>query len=145
MNTPTYEQDFHAWSQQQADLLRGRRFAEIDLDHLIEELDAMGARERRELISRLKVLLAHLLKWQFQPQMQSRSREATIKEQRLSLQDLLDENPSFAVILEHEAIPKAYRLARLLAVKETNLEESTFPEVCPYSLQETSDTGFYPS
>ncbi len=49
------------------------------------------------------------------------------------------------VILEHEAIPKAYRLARLLAVKETNLEESTFPEVCPYSLQETSDTGFYPS
>ena len=75
MNTPTYEQDFHAWSQQQADLLRGHR----------------------------------------------------------------------AVILEHEAIPKAYRLARLLAVKETNLEESTFPEVCPYSLQETSDTGFYPS
>ena len=144
MTTSTYERDFYAWSQEQADLLRAQSFAEIDLDHLIEELDAMGARERRELISRLKVLLAHLLKWQFQPQLRGRSWEATIKEQRLSLQDLVDETPSFEAILEQQAIPKAYRLARLLAVKETNLEECTFPQECPYSLKETRDLDFYP-
>jgi hypothetical protein len=76
--------------------------------------------------------------------LRSRSREATIKEQRLSLQDLMDENPSFAAILERQAIPKAYRLARLLAVTETNLEESTFSEVCPYSLEAIGDLEFYP-
>jgi len=144
MTTSTYERDFHAWSQEQADLLRAQRFAEIDVDHLIEELDAMGARERRELIGRLKVLLAQLLQWQFQPHLRSRSWEATIKEQRLSLQDLVDENPSFEALLEQQAIPKAYRLARLLAVKETNLEESTFPRDCPYSLTETRDLDYYP-
>lgn len=144
MTISSYDRDFHAWSQEQADLLRVQRFAEIDVDHLIEELEAMGARERRELISRLKVLLAHLLKWQFQPQLRSRSWKATIKEQRLSLQDLLEENPSIEALLEQQAIPKAYRLARLLAVKETNLDESTFPEDCPYSLQETRDADFYP-
>ncbi|WP_020506680.1 DUF29 domain-containing protein [Lamprocystis purpurea] len=144
MTVSTYDRDFHAWSQEPADLLRAQRFAEIDLDHLIEDLDAMGARERRELISRLKVLLAQLLKWQFQPQMRSRSWEATIKEQRLSLQDLVDENPGFEALLEQQAIPKAYRLARLFAVKETNLEESTFPRDCPYALTETRDPDYYP-
>lgn len=145
MNTPSYEQDFYAWSQAQAELLRIRRFAEIDVDHLIEELDAMGARERRELINRLKVLLAHLLKWQFQPHRRSRSWAATIKEQRLSIDDLIDENPSLGALLDDQALAKAYRLGRLLAVTETNLEESTFPPTCPYSITVVRDSGFYPT
>jgi len=144
MTSPNYEQDFHAWSQAQADLLRARRFEALDLDHLIEELEGMGARERRELISRLKVLLAHLLKWQYQPHLRSRSWAATIKEQRLSLETLLEDNPSLRASMDQH-VQKAYRMARLLAVKETNLEEHTFPEACPYSLDEIETEDFFPA
>ena len=141
--TSTYEQDFFAWTQQQANLMREHQFDALDLEHLIEEIESMGASERRQLANRLKLLLAHLLKWQYQPHLQSRSWSATIKEQRLSIQDLLDDNPSLRGTLD-VVIPKAYRLARLLAVRETNLEESTFPERCPYSWGQIDDSSFYP-
>lgn len=144
MTISRYEEDFFAWSQEQADLLRGGHYGDIDVDHLVEELESMGARERRELTSRFKVLLAHLLKWQFQPHLRSRSWQATIKEQRLSIQDLLDDNPSLRGDLDQQTA-KAYRLGRLLAVKETNLDESTFPESCPYSRDEIDDERFYPA
>jgi hypothetical protein len=140
----SYERDFYAWSQGQAELLRAGRYGELDADHLIAELESMGARERRELTNRLKVLLAHLLRWQHQPHLRSRSRAATIKEQRLSIQDLLDDNPSLRPLLG-EQIPKAYRSARLLAVRETNLEEETFPENCHHTPVEVLDDDFYPA
>jgi hypothetical protein len=91
----------------------------------------------------LKVLVAHLLKWEYQPRFRSRSGSATLKEQRLSLLDLLEENPSLKSILEAR-LKKAYPLAVLLAVKETNLDESTFPENCPYSLEEILSLDFHP-
>lgn len=143
MAISSYEQDFYAWSQEQADLLRGRRFEALDMDHLIEELESMGARERRELTNRLKVLLAHLLKWQYQAHLRSRSWAATIKEQRMSIEALLDDNPSLHASMDQQ-IAKAYRMARLLAVKETNLEECTFPETCPYALDEIEQEDFFP-
>ena len=144
MSQTGYEQDFHAWSHEQAELLGARRYADLDLDHLIEELEGMGARERRELTNQLKLLLAHLLKWQVQPERRGPSWEATIKEQRLSIEDLLDDNPSLrpAVV---ERLPRAYQLARLLAVKETGLMEASFPQQCPYSATETLDLSFYPA
>jgi len=61
-----YEQDFYAWSEEQAALLRAGRAAEADLDNIVEEIESMGKSERRELISRLTVLLLHLLKWRLQ-------------------------------------------------------------------------------
>lgn len=145
MSVPSYEQDFFAWSQAQAELLRIRRFAGIDVDHLVEELEAMGARERCELIGRLKVLLGHLLKWQFQAHLGSRRWEATIKEPRFSIDDLIDDNPSLGVLLDDQVLARAYRRARLLAVEETNLDESTFPPTCPYSIAEIRENGFYPA
>ena len=145
MTTTSYDQDFYAWSREQAALLRTGRYGELDIDHLMEELESMGARERRELINRLKVLLAHLLKWRFQPERRSRSWEATIKEQRLSVQDLLDDNPSLGAMLEPQIIAKAYRLARLVAVKDTNMEEDSFPQTCPFTWNEISDEDFFPS
>jgi hypothetical protein len=143
MASSRYDQDFHAWTREQADLLRAGRLTALDVEHLLEELDSMGSRERRELTNRLKVLLGHLLKWQFQPERRSRSWEATIKEQRLSLQDLLDDNPSLRPTLP-EQVTRAYRLARLLAVGETNLAESTFPATCPYATEQVTDPDFYP-
>lgn len=144
MNTLSlYERDFYAWTQRQAQLLREGKLAEVDIDHLIEELESIGAGERNQLQSRLKVLLAHLLKWQYQSHLRSRSGSATIKEQRLSLLDLLEENPSLNALLE-QRITKAYRLAVLLAVKETNLEETTFPLECPYSQEQLLNQDYYP-
>lgn len=143
MSSSSYDRDFHAWTREQADMLRSGRLAALDVEHLVEELESMGSRERRELTSRLKVLLAHLLKWQYQPQRRSRSWEATLKEQRLSLQDLLDDNPSLRPTLP-EQIARAYRLGRLLAVRETDLDESTFPAACPYSPEQVTETDYLP-
>lgn len=139
----SYEHDFYRWTQEQADLLRQGRLSAIDVDHLIEELETMGARERRELINRLKVLLGHLLKWRYQPERRSRSWRATIDEQRLSLDDLLDDNPSLRPTLDEQLI-KAYRLGRLLAVKETDLDEDTFPSRCPFALADVLAKDRYP-
>ena len=68
MSTKTiYEQDFYAWLMENAQLLRQGRLAEIDVNNIVEELESMGRRERRELVNRLALLFAHLLKWQYQP------------------------------------------------------------------------------
>ena len=144
MTTSTYDRDYHQWTQEQAALLRERRLSALDVDHLIEELESMGARERRELTRQLEVLLAHLLKWRHQPELRSRSWEATIKEQRLSLLDLLDDNPSLRPTLGDQ-LSRAYRLGRLLAIKETNLEDAAFPEDCPFSVADVLDEGFFPN
>ena len=143
MSANVYETDFHAWTQQQAQLLKAGKLAEANLDHLIEELESMGASERRELQNRLKILMARLLRWEYQPEYRSRSWSATLKERRLSLPDLLEENPSLKSLLQTR-LKKAYPLSVLLAVKETNLDESTFPESCPYSLDEIFRLDFHP-
>lgn len=144
MSASNYDRDFYQWTRDQADLLRGGRLTALDVEHLAEELESMGARERRELTNRLKVLIAHLLKWQCQPELRSRSWDATIREQRLSLQDLLDDNPSLRPLLDDQ-LNRAYRLGRLLAVRETNLEESNFPPECPYSVAQVLDELYYPA
>jgi hypothetical protein len=139
----TYERDFHAWTRQQAALLRAGRLPELDIDHLAEELDSMGARERRELTNRLAVLLAHLLKWQHQPERRGNSWRLTIEVQRLDLQDLLDQNPSLKPELP-ERLPAAYRKAVLLAAQETGQDKAVFPAECPYSGEQVLDAGFWP-
>jgi hypothetical protein len=94
MIAPAYEQDRHAWATHTATLLRQGRLEEVDLTHLTEELDSMGASERRELYSRLKVLLVHLLKWRYQPERRSDSWGYTIDEQRDQILYLLRQSPS---------------------------------------------------
>lgn len=138
-----HDQDFYAWTQQQAGLIRAGRIADLDLEHLLEEVESMGASERSQLQSRLKILLGHLLKWQYQPTFRSRSWTATIKEQRLSVLELLDDNPSLKHVLD-ERIRKAYPQGVLLAVKETDIDEGDFPPSCPYALNQILDLGFYP-
>ena len=103
----------------------------------------MGASERRELINRLAVLLAHLLKWHYQPSFRGRSWQLTIKEQRRQLQRLLKDNPSLHARLE-EFVADAYVDSVLLAAKETGLEESAFPSQCPYAQYDLLNSEFYP-
>ena len=89
MATTLYEQDYHAWAQETAQLIRQGRFLEVDVEHLAEEIEDMGASRERELESRLGVLLAHLLKWRYQPERRGASWEAAIKEQRQRILRLL--------------------------------------------------------
>ena len=144
MATPLlHDLDYYAWTQQQVDLLKSGRLVEVDFKYLIEEFESMGASERRELINRLAVLLAHLLKWRYQPSFRGRSRQLAIKERRRQLQRLLNDNPSLHARLE-EFISDAYLDSVLLAAKETGLEESAFPVRCPYAQNDLSKSEFYP-
>jgi hypothetical protein len=138
-----YEKDFYAWSIHNAKLLREGKLSEIDIENIAEEIESMGKSEKRELISRLAVLLAHLLKWEFQSERRGNSWTYTIKEQRLRLQDLLNDSPSLKKSLK-ENLDHAYEHALIIAVGETDLSERSFPKKCPFSLQQALDKDFLP-
>jgi hypothetical protein len=146
-----YQTDYSAWAQRHAELLRAGRYAELDLEHLLEELTDMSKSERRELESRLLILLAHLLKWEYQYQLLSeRWREfkgdswrSTIVEQRKQLAVLLRQSPGLKSVLA-ETIATAYPDAVDLAIKETRLPPETFPAQCPYQAALLLDDDYFP-
>ena len=138
-----YEKDFYAWSQQQAALLRAGRAGEADLENIAEEIESMGKTEKRELVSRLTVLLLHLVKWRYQPAMRGRSWRLNIKGQRIDIRDLLDQNPSLRPVVP-QSIGQAWARALIEAEKETGLEASTFPDACPWETEALLDDDFWP-
>lgn len=138
-----YEQDFYQWTRQQAELLRSGRLAEIDIEHLAEEIESMGISDRRELESRMKVLLQHLLKWQIQPDQRSNSWLGSIDEQRDQLEILLRQSPSLRRFFQ-EAIEHSYPKARRAAALETGLPIEGFPDRCPYSVEQCLNVDFLP-
>ena len=142
-NLQLYDQDFYAWANEQAGLLRAGRLSEADIEHIAEEIESMGRSEKRELISRLTVLLVHLLKSRHQPVRRSTSWRLTLEEQRNQLEDHLADNPSLKAVLD-EAITSAYRNAILGAVRETGIERHVFPAVCPWSFNQMTDPNFLP-
>jgi Domain of unknown function DUF29 len=127
-----YERDFYSWSQEQARLVREGRWEAVDRDNVAEEIESLGRTEFNKLESALRVLMLHMLKWDHQPGRRSRSWAISIRQQRLELDDVLADNPGLRPRLG-EATARAYRKARLQAVKETGLKEARFPEACPYS------------
>lgn len=131
--TIRYEEDFYGWALEQAALLREGRLSELDAANLAEELGDLGRAEFNSLVSVLRVLTMHLLKWDHQPDKRSRSWALTIASQRLELADLLKDSPSLKPRFG-EALERAYCRARLEASRETGLEPSVFPETCPYDL-----------
>jgi len=143
MKTNRYEQDFYAWANEQAALLRSGRLAEADIGHIAEEIESMGRSEKRELVNRLTVLLLHLLKWQFQPGLRGNSWRLSIEEQRYRLEDHLNDNPSLKTQLDG-AVRDAYRLALIEAERETGLARATFPPVCPYTYEQAAKSDFWP-
>jgi ribosomal protein L29 len=144
MNSPSsYEQDYYLWFADQARLLRAGVWQQIDVEHLAEELEDMGKREKRALRSRTVVLLAHLLKYRFQPQHRSSSWNGTIREQRKQLAELLSDSPSLKPRLKDD-LQDSYISASLLAAGETGLAETAFPEQCPFSIDQLLDQDFWP-
>jgi Domain of unknown function DUF29 len=139
----SYNTDFYAWTKEQAQCLRTGRWAELDIENLVEEVESLGKRERQELRSRFKILLGHLLKWQYQPEHRCNSWRSTIKEQRRRIIQHLEENPSLRSFLL-EAFQLGYEDGIDLAVQETNLAEETFPATCSYTLEQTLDAEFLP-
>jgi hypothetical protein len=138
-----YDRDFYEWTVRNAELLRAGRVSEADLEHIAEEIEDMGKSERRELLSRLGVLIAHLLKWQVQPERRSRSWTATINIQRRELKKLLAEMPSLRRFLSKK-LPDAYFEGVMIAVAETNLPPEAFPSTCGYELEALLDEEFLP-
>lgn len=138
-----HDRDFYAWTLQQADLLKQRRLAEVDIESIVEELECMGASERRELINRLAVLMAHLLKWQFQPELRGNSWRNTIDMQWFEVKELLEDNPSLALSF-NERMEKAYRKSVMLAVRETGLSKQVFPVACPFSMDQALSDEYWP-
>ncbi len=138
-----YERDFYAWTVHNAQLLRAGKLSEADIEHIAEEIESIGKSEKRELINRLAVLIARLLKWQYQPGNRGNSWKYTIKEQRLRLSRLIGESPSLKYELEMR-INEAYEDAFYLALSDTGLDESTFPKTCPFSFKQCLNQQFFP-
>ena len=139
----THETDFYSWTQQQASLLRQGRLSELDIVNLIEEIEDLGASERRELENRLSVLLMHLLKWGYQPDHRSTSWEGTIRSQRFRLKKCLRENPGLKPRLT-DILSEAYKPAIFDAMSETGLKLNSFPTKCPWSVEQVLDDEFWP-
>lgn len=138
-----YDNDFYAWTQEQAALLRAKRWADLDLENLVDEVESVGGSERREINSRLEVLLAHLLKWKYQPGRRVPSWINTISEQRSRLVESIESSPSLRPFMT-EAFPKRYGAARLAAEKETGIAFVLFPDECPFTLEQVMNPEFYP-
>ena len=138
-----YGRDFYAWTMANPKLLKQGRVSEIDIENIAEEIESIGKSERRDLLNRLSVLIAHLLKWLHQPQKRSKSWELTIKEQRFEIADLLADSPSLKSEIEKH-LAHAFEKALILAEKETGLAKRTFEKECPFSLKQLLNQKFFP-
>jgi hypothetical protein len=143
MTTISYEADIVAWANQQAWLIRNKKFDLLDLEHLAEEIEDVSKSEQRELANRMAVLIAHLLKWAYQPQRRGSSWERTVKEQRKSLHFHLKKVPSLKTKLDDvEWLESIWADAVALAIKETNLDD--FPESCIWSVNDILADSWFP-
>jgi len=145
---PLYDRDFFEWTARNAQLLREGRFADVDVEHLAEEIEDVGKRDQREVRNRLKVLLAHLLKWTVQPGLRySQSGVSswldTIREQRAQLESIFEQSPSLARHAR-ESLDQVFCKAVEDAVYETGLPRSQFPMACPFSFEQVADKAFLP-
>lgn len=138
-----YEEDFVLWIDQQAELLRARRFELLDLDNLLEEIEAMGRSERRELKNRIAVLLLHLLKCKYQPEKISGNWLRTLNEQCARIANVIAESPSLAKLVQRYA-DHEYQGASQQAASETGLPASIFPSSNPFTADEILDSHFLP-
>jgi hypothetical protein len=139
-----YEDDLFAWTQEQAALLRARAVDAIDWENLAEEIESMGGRDRRELESRLAVVLLHLLKWQAQPALRGSSWRKTLRTQRREIRKLLKQSPSLRREVP-DLMRDAYADAVKDAIDETGLRADLFPSACPYTPDDVLDEDHLPT
>ena len=149
-NAALYDQDFYAWSQEQAALLEARQWDALDIPNLVEEITSLGKSEQRELSNRLTPLLEHLLKLTIAAQRlphdlsrAGRGWGATVKTQRLRAAQVLRDNPSLRPTVPR-ALADAYEVARVNAAAGLDIEEATVPETCPWTPEQVLNADFWP-
>jgi hypothetical protein len=133
MSRTLYERDYGLWAEQMADLIAAGRFGELDIENLVEEVRDLSKRERDCLLSSLRLIVHHLLKWDYQPQKRSRSWQTTIQRERNNILFYLKDSPSLKRYLTDDWLSEVYINARLNAMKETGLD---LPDLCSYSIQD---------
>ncbi|MBI3328376.1 MAG: DUF29 domain-containing protein [Nitrospinae bacterium] len=142
-NADLYEEDFFEWTQTTAASIRAGKWEAIDPESVAEEIESLGKRDRRELGSRLQVLVMHLLKWRYQPAERSGSWRGTIEDQRTEILDLLDDSPSLRRQVP-AILAQRYPRARAKAGGETGVAVETFPPTCPWTADQVLAADFWP-
>lgn len=138
-----YETDVVAWAEEQVALLKAGRLSQIDAANIAEEIAAVSTREKRELRHRCAILLAHLLKWRYQPRLRGNGWFSTITEQRECIEEVLADSPSLRRLLpDPDWYACVYRRARNLAQRETTCD--AFPEQCPWPVEVVLSPDFLP-
>jgi len=139
----TYDGDFCAWLEQQAALIRAGRFDLLDVENIAEELEGLSRSDKRALRSHLKTVILHLLKWQMQPWLRSKSWKTSIRNARKEALQLVKDSPSLRPSLS-SFVADVYSDAVEDAASETDLPEGRFPDKCPYTLEQILDHDFLP-
>ena len=142
---PLYNVDFYRWTQAQADALRAEKWELLDIANLAEEIESLGKRDRRELSSRLGILVRHLLKWRYQTERRrtSRSWQSTIMEQRRRIAGVLELSPSLRTQLPALLAAEYPHILRR-TLNETGLPPESLPSQCPWMVERVLDDGFWP-
>ena len=143
MNPDLYNQDYYQWIQETVKLLEQRNFQELDFDNLIEEIQDLALNEKQTIETNLIVVLKFLLKWQYQPEQHSGEIKASIRRHRYQIRDDLKVSPSLTTYLS-EIWLESYQEARLQAADETKSAIATFPEQCPYTIENILNTDYLP-
>lgn len=138
-----YAVDFHAWTQDQAAQLRGRDLQALDWSNLAEEIESLGASERREIRNRMAVLIAHLLKWEHQPERRSQSWQTTIGEQRTHVEGIVEDSPSLRGH-PNAVLERAWTAGRRQAAREIRRDERDLPAEPTYTVEQILDHAFMP-
>jgi hypothetical protein len=142
---PDYDTDFYKWTQNQAAALAAGHVSELDLANLAEEIESLGKRDRRGLRNRLQVLVMHLLKWCYQPEMRQtgHSWSGTIWEQRGRIEQIAEDSPSLRRQVP-DMIAQDYQRVCQRTSAETGLPLEIFPEACPWTAEQVLDETFWP-
>jgi len=138
-----YEKDEHLWLLENAKLLREGKWEQADFDNIAETLEDMGRRDLREVVSRLKVLMIHLLKWIVQAEARSSSWKGTIRHQRDELNSMFEDSYNLKNHAE-DSFSKSYKKAREIASDETGLPLSHFPEDLPFTFEQVIGEDYFP-
>ncbi len=137
-----YDKDFYAWLFETTALLRQGRFAEVDVAHIVEELEDMGKRERRAVENHIRNVVLHLLKWRYQSDKRGPSWRKSIRNGRIEIQELLKDSPSLTRQTA-QMLTNKYPAARADAGDETGLGKETFPEQCPFTVEQILDAEYW--
>jgi Domain of unknown function DUF29 len=143
MTKSLYDTDFHAWTQQQAAALRAKDWAGVDIDNVAEEIESLGRSDRRSIRHQLERLLMYLLKWRYQPRHRTPRWWRSMDQARQAIADLIEESPSLQDYPAQQC-EATYTRARRKAARETGLPLVTFPERCPWPVDEILTEDWYP-